>query len=203
MFSFLHWITARPQCFLHSFICPLIYTIFEQKGEAATRLPPFWPTRKDSEPRPRIARAGSAAKRAATFSLLGTSTKLLTSPINQNKGYRDAIPFFWPTRKDSNLRPSESESDALSSCATGRYEIVLHYYSILVEKKQALFEKKSGRKAPFHPPFSDGKYPPKGHRTPVENSPFPCGLFHISPEKFSTTCGKVCGHLGHFLEKSA
>ena len=27
---------------------------------------------------------------------------------------------FWPTRKDSNLRPSESESDALSSCATGR-----------------------------------------------------------------------------------
>ena len=28
--------------------------------------------------------------------------------------------FFWPTRKDLNLRPSESESDALSSCATGR-----------------------------------------------------------------------------------
>ena len=28
----------------------------------------------------------------------------------------------WPTRKDLNLRPSESESDALSSCATGRYE---------------------------------------------------------------------------------
>ena len=27
---------------------------------------------------------------------------------------------FWPTRKDLNLRPSESESDALSSCATGR-----------------------------------------------------------------------------------
>ena len=31
--------------------------------------------------------------------------------------------FLWPTRKDSNLRPSESESDALSSCATGRYGI--------------------------------------------------------------------------------
>ena len=29
--------------------------------------------------------------------------------------------FYWPTRKDSNLRPSESESDALSSCATGSY----------------------------------------------------------------------------------
>ena len=31
---------------------------------------------------------------------------------------------FWPARKDSNLRPSESESDALSSCATGRYRCV-------------------------------------------------------------------------------
>ena len=30
---------------------------------------------------------------------------------------------FWPTRQDSNLRPSESESDALSSCATGRYAL--------------------------------------------------------------------------------
>ena len=29
---------------------------------------------------------------------------------------------FWPARKDSNLRPSESESDALSSCATGRWQ---------------------------------------------------------------------------------
>ena len=28
---------------------------------------------------------------------------------------------FWPTRQDSNLRPRESESRALSSCATGRY----------------------------------------------------------------------------------
>lgn len=32
-------------------------------------------------------------------------------------------PVFWPTRQDSNLRPSESESDALSSCATGRYAL--------------------------------------------------------------------------------
>ena len=26
---------------------------------------------------------------------------------------------FWPARRDSNTRPSESESDALSDCATG------------------------------------------------------------------------------------
>ena len=38
---------------------------------------------------------------------------------------------FWPARKDLNLRPSESESDALSSCATGRYiklaQIILYH----------------------------------------------------------------------------
>ena len=28
---------------------------------------------------------------------------------------------FWPTRKDLNLRPQESESCALSNCATGGY----------------------------------------------------------------------------------
>ena len=28
---------------------------------------------------------------------------------------------MWYARQDSNLRPSESESDALSSCATGTY----------------------------------------------------------------------------------
>ena len=37
---------------------------------------------------------------------------------------------FWPTRKDSNLRPSESESDALSSCATGRNKLFLLYTRI-------------------------------------------------------------------------
>ena len=30
---------------------------------------------------------------------------------------------FWPARADSNRGPSESESDALSICATGRYSI--------------------------------------------------------------------------------
>ncbi len=66
---------------------------------------PFWPTRKDSEPRPRIAWAGSAAKRAATFSLLGTSTKLLSLTNRPRKKPRRAGLFSWPTRKDSEPRP--------------------------------------------------------------------------------------------------
>ena len=110
--------------------------------------------------------------------------------ISQNKKPAQGGLLFWPTRKDSNLRPSESESDALSSCATGRYEIVPHYYSILAGKMQALFEKKSGRKAPFHPPFSDGKYPPEGRRTPVENSPFPVDFSTSLPKSFPQLVGK-------------
>ncbi len=42
----------------------------------------------------------------------------------------------WPTRKDSNLRPSESESDALSSCATGRCisSYILSFFIIFVNR---------------------------------------------------------------------
>ena len=35
---------------------------------------------------------------------------------------------FWPARQDLNLRPSESESDALSSCATGRYKYIIAHF---------------------------------------------------------------------------
>ena len=133
-----------------------------------------WPTRKDSEPRPREARAGSTPKRFVAHFLLGASTQILgltsrpnkktptsgvflfglperilnpalawrgqeaplkhiflfvhlalprifsPSQIGQQKRHPRGVSFYWPTRKDSNLRPSESESDALSSCATGR-----------------------------------------------------------------------------------
>ena len=41
--------------------------------------------------------------------------------LSKKKKSLIATSFFWPARKDLNLRPSESESDALSSCATGRY----------------------------------------------------------------------------------
>ena len=39
----------------------------------------------------------------------------------KSKEVNALLGFFWPTRQDLNLRPSESESDALSSCATGRF----------------------------------------------------------------------------------
>ena len=49
---------------------------------------------------------------AAEFDYAGTQACLAL----KEEGYE----VFWPTRMDSNHRPSESESDALSSCATGR-----------------------------------------------------------------------------------
>ena len=55
------------------------------------------------------------------------------------------IQGFWPTRADSNRWPSESESDALSSCATGRYYfIILSQKALLVKhilpKKQSFLK---------------------------------------------------------------
>ncbi len=45
---------------------------------------------------------------------------------------------LWYARLDSNQRPSESESDALSNCATGAFTVC--YYTISLEKKQPFFE---------------------------------------------------------------
>ena len=46
--------------------------------------------------------------------------KCLKNKVEKRKLTQKRKLWDWPTRKDSNLRPSESESDALSSCATGR-----------------------------------------------------------------------------------
>ena len=43
---------------------------------------------------------------------------------------------FWPARQDSNLRPQESESCALSSCATGSYQLLK--YTTFIGRLQVL-----------------------------------------------------------------
>ena len=83
-----------------------------------------WPIQKDSEPRPRFACAGSASLTSVIlFCHFALPLIFSSSRIGQTKRSRCRDLFVWPTRKDSNLRPSESESDALSSCATGRYSV--------------------------------------------------------------------------------
>ena len=48
------------------------------------------------------------------------------------------LAFYWYARLDSNQRPSESESDALSNCATGAFTIC--YYTICSLKMQPFFK---------------------------------------------------------------
>ncbi len=81
-----------------------------------------WPTRKDSEPilAPSVLGAIASGIFSRQFpSSPGNCTKSLGLTNSPTEKPRQAGLFCWPTRKDSNLRPSESESDALSSCATG------------------------------------------------------------------------------------
>ncbi len=119
---------------------------------------PFrWPTRKDSElRRPACDGVGWNRHRGTLMFLPAGRFREGSHPTRQSnkKRPRYAGPFRWPTRKDSNLRPSESESDALSSCATGsEYDdhfrgLSSRYYSTNPLKMQPLFEKKSSTSAP-------------------------------------------------------
>ena len=67
------------------------------------------------------------------------------SSVTEGNGYHCKKPllsgrqkrfFTWPTLRGSNSQPSESESDALSSCAKGGYEVpkkigtYLKFYSV-------------------------------------------------------------------------
>lgn len=56
----------------------------------------------------------------------------LPSPFESLFAKRKRTPMvsfsFWPALGDSNPQPSESESDTLSNCAKGRYEIPCGIY---------------------------------------------------------------------------
>ena len=115
----------------------------------------FWYIRKGTRLEARILRlalceqAPNGLRLECEPSALGYATRKVKFCDKQKRKHPYGCFLFWPTRKDSNLRPSESESDALSSCATGRYEILPHHYSILAKKKQPLFQKKVAVRSPF------------------------------------------------------
>ena len=89
----------------------------------------FWPTRADSERRCAAYVTAESTPLVIPFSFFLACFRrlLLTALIVKKNTTHEGWCSFWPTRADSNRWPSESESDALSSCATGRYE----YYSII------------------------------------------------------------------------
>ena len=84
----------------------------------ARKCPSFaWPTRKG------MLASSQIPCGMRTFSARLRSHARSNFVISKNKKTPTRSVFCsWPTRKDLNLRPSESESDALSSCATGRYK---------------------------------------------------------------------------------
>ena len=85
--------------------------------------------RKDSEPT--FARIICAKLKcggnAQIFAVALQQQEVLNPLIKRKKTDKDfvLVGLLWPARKDSNLRPSESESDALSSCATGSYCLII------------------------------------------------------------------------------
>ena len=69
------------------------------------------------------------------------------SSVTAGNGYHckrcllSQAPFAWPARRDSNPRPPESESDALSNCATGGF------FNFFRKKYYAVFNGFSTRRA--------------------------------------------------------
>ena len=80
------------------------------KKSTSRNLSIFCPTRKDSEPCPRKARAGSTPKKSVAHFLLGASTQALVLTNRPTEKPRRAGPFYWPTRKDSEPRPRKARA---------------------------------------------------------------------------------------------
>ena len=91
-------------------------------------------TRKRSQPDRVTRSARDAAPRRAACEPASLTRQVRVGRA-KDRAPHTRCPVFWPTRQDSNLRPSESESDALSSCATGRYAL---YCSTVFSKSKPL-----------------------------------------------------------------
>ena len=117
-----------------------IFAVALQQQEVLNPLNKKKMTDKDSEP--------TFARFICTKPILGDGAQIFAvalqqqevlNPLNKKKMTdKDfvLVGHLWPARKDSNLRPSESESDALSSCATGRYCLIIILHG---QKKVKLF----------------------------------------------------------------
>ena len=102
----------------------------------------FWPARRDDSAaalpcaaRPRsIVASDFAAKNVPLARFLNAAhpLRLRIPPDEKTALTKSESCFFWPARRDSNPRPSESESAAISSFATGGY--VSGAFSIIAHK---------------------------------------------------------------------
>ena len=63
--------------------------------------------------------------------------------------YGSRVPV-WYARLDSNQRPSESESDALSNCATGAYQNSMNLWGISIFENSGQIVVNGGENFPLH-----------------------------------------------------
>ena len=87
-------------CILYLFDKPKFETFYNrqsvgnERGHRRYGVPLVWPTRKDHEPRPRVARAGSTPKKMFLISCLVLPLRLSSSQAGQTKRLRRAEPFY-------------------------------------------------------------------------------------------------------------
>ena len=80
----------------------------------------------------------------------------ITKRKPRSKGCKpyNCVVFLWPARRDSNPRPSESESAAISSFATGGYSIICLFKATVILPR---LPEKSNRS---HQKIRKGRTPP-------------------------------------------
>ena len=152
-----------------------------KKAYPAMRSTPFWPTRKDSEPRPRIARAGSAAKADFPFCSLGASTQLLalTSRPTEKTPTRGVFSIGLPERiRTFDLQSrSLTRYPAVPRVGMKLYPIIIAY---LREKCKPFLKKSRAARSLFARLFPTKDPPRRGLD--------PCGKLSlylwISPQVF-------------------
>ena len=94
------------------------------------------------------------------YKVLCASNRLFNTKTAKKKPHRKTqnrlnhAVFHWPARRDSNPRPSESESAAISSFATGGYSIICLFKATVILPR---LPEKSNRS---HQKIRKGRTPP-------------------------------------------
>ena len=95
----------------------------------------FWPARRDPGPcfsRGRVLRSDRIRHREKLHFCLRQKWRAFCLPTDRTKQERhheSGVFLAWPARRDSNPRPLESESTAISSFATGGYGVSFEHES--------------------------------------------------------------------------
>ena len=113
-------------------------------------------------------------------------------PPERKREYQPTVDtlFLWPARRDSNPRPLESESTAISSFATGgnigempllKASFIVHHFASLCKRVFATFRKF------IHQPAQPRQPKTKNNRLPTDRRLFSC-RFNSSLQRTGNRC---------------